>query len=221
MRLFLATAAFGVLAFGQQHVTLKASDGGVIQADLYGAGPRGLVLAHGGRFNKESWAPQARVLAQKGFRVLALDFRGYGQSHGPGDGDFFQAPFHLDALAAIRHLRDTGATSVSLMGGSFGGNTLATAAEDPAAGAIDRIVLLAGGAGAHPERLRGRKLLIIARNDANDDGPRLPRLRPDWEKVPEPKRLVIVDGSAHAQFLFGTDQAERVLHEIVAFLTEP
>src|SRR5271170_7455093 len=102
-------------------VSFPTEDGGMVFADLYGGGDRGVVLAHGGRFNKESWAPQARQLAAAGFRVLAIDFRGYGKSHGPGDKDFDSAPFQLDVLAAVRYLRDAGAKSVSVMGGSFGG----------------------------------------------------------------------------------------------------
>ena len=67
-------------------VSFKSPDGGMICADLYGEGERGVVLAHGGRFNKESWGPQARTLESAGFRVLAIDFRGYGKSDGSGTG---------------------------------------------------------------------------------------------------------------------------------------
>ena len=74
-------------AYAQKTVSFSTGDGGVIYADLYGQGERAVVLAHGGRFNKESWAKQARILASAGFRVLAIDFRGYGQSRGPGDAD--------------------------------------------------------------------------------------------------------------------------------------
>ena len=52
----------------------------LIYADLYGTGNRGVVLAHGGQFNKESWRDQALALTRAGFRALAIDFRGYGQS---------------------------------------------------------------------------------------------------------------------------------------------
>jgi hypothetical protein len=38
--------------------------------------------------------------------------------------------------------------------------------------------------------------------------------------MPEPKKLIILDGTAHAQFLFQTDQGERVIREIVQFLSE-
>src|SRR5215510_1483658 len=60
-----------------EHVRFATQDGGTICADLYGSGERGLVLAHGGRFNKESWEKQARELTRAGFRVLAINFRGY------------------------------------------------------------------------------------------------------------------------------------------------
>jgi pimeloyl-ACP methyl ester carboxylesterase len=93
-------------------LTLPTEDGGTLSADLYGTGERGVVLAHGGRFNKESWEKQARVLEKAGFRVIAFDFRGYGQSKGPGQEDIYTAPLHLDVLAAVRHLRASGAKSV-------------------------------------------------------------------------------------------------------------
>src|SRR4249920_780848 len=66
-----------------ERVHLRTQDGGLIHGDLYGLGDRGVVLAHGGRFNKESWEKQARTLAGAGFRVVAIDFRGYGKSRGP------------------------------------------------------------------------------------------------------------------------------------------
>jgi len=103
--------ARGVAA--QKTISFPTEDGGVVYADIYGEGDRGIVLAHGGRFNKESWEKQAHTLASAGFRVLTLDFRGYGKSRGPGDSAPMNAPLHLDVLAAVRYLRKTGAKSVS------------------------------------------------------------------------------------------------------------
>ena len=214
------TALFlAALASAQDHVSFATEDGGLIYADVYGTGDRSIVLAHGGQFHKESWEKQARVLAANGFRVLAFDFRGFGQSRGPGQSDFDTAPFHLDVLAAVRYLRKSGAKTVSVVGGSFGGFAAADAAIQADPGEIDRVVILAAAPGSQPEKFKVPKLLIIARDDANDGGPRLPRIRAAWEKVPEPKELRILDGSAHAQFLFQTEQGERLMREILRFLS--
>ena len=207
-------------AMAQMHVSFPTQDGGFVYADMYGDGARGVVLAHGGRFNKESWEKQARTLEQAGFRVLAIDFRGYGQSRGPGQSDPMSAPLHFDVLAAVRYLRKTGATTVSVVGGSMGGWAAADATIEAEAGEIDGLVVLGAGAGnGPPEKIKGRKLFIVARNDANADGLRLPGILRQYEKIPEPKRLLILDGSAHAQFLFQTDQGERVMREILQFLS--
>jgi pimeloyl-ACP methyl ester carboxylesterase len=71
------------VAAAQQSISFLADDGGRVCAQLYGEGPHSVVLAHGGRFTKESWRVQADLLASKGFRVLAIDFRGFGCSTGP------------------------------------------------------------------------------------------------------------------------------------------
>jgi pimeloyl-ACP methyl ester carboxylesterase len=202
-------------------IVFPARDGWKIHADLYGAGRRGVVLVHGGRFTKESWAPQARVLVEAGFRVLALDLRGFGQSKdgppalNPGGGS------PLDVLAAVRYLRAHGAKTVSIVGASMGADAAAGASIVARPGEIDRLVLLAGGADEPPEKLKGKKLFLVARDDANDAGPRLPRIRTQFERAKEPKKLVILDGSSHAQFLFGTDQGERLMQEILRFLDGP
>ena len=206
----------------QERVSFPTEDAGLVHADLYGQGDRGIVLAHGGRFNKESWAEQARALAAAGFRVLAIDFRGYGESRGPGDSDPLSEPLHLDVLAAARYLRKAGAKTVSLVGGSMGGAAAADAAAAGEPGEIDRVVLLGSGAGARPEDLRGRKLFIVARDDIGPgDRPRLPGILAQYERVPDPKEMLILEGTAHAQYLFQTDQGERVLREILRFLTDP
>ncbi|WP_263352498.1 alpha/beta hydrolase [Acidicapsa acidisoli] len=205
-------------ALAQQTVSFPTEDGGVIFADMYGSGDRGVVLAHGGRFNKESWKPQAERLTAAGFRVLAIDFRGYGMSHGPGDKDFFHAPFQFDVLAAVRYLRAAGAKSVSVVGGSFGGSAAGDASIASRPGEIERIVMLGGAPNGPAEKLKSASLFIVARDDANDDGLRLPGIRRQFETAPEPKRLIVLDGSAHAQFLFQTDLAGRVMQEILDFL---
>jgi type 1 glutamine amidotransferase/dienelactone hydrolase len=203
-------------------VSFPTPDGGVVHAELYGRGDRGVVLAHGARFNKESWEKQAHVLAKAGFLVLAIDFRGYGQSRGPGQSQPLAAPLHLDVLAAVRYLHKTGAKAVSVIGASMGGGAAADASAEAKPGEIDRLVLLGSGAGQKPEKMKGRKLFITSRDDLGPgDQPRLPRIREQYEKAPGPKELVILEGAAHAQYIFATDQGERLTHEILRFLSAP
>ncbi|HWZ79788.1 MAG TPA: alpha/beta fold hydrolase [Candidatus Sulfotelmatobacter sp.] len=206
-------------AAAQKTVSFTTEDGGLVYADVYGEGDRGVVLAHGGRFNKESWAKQARTLTAAGFRVLALDFRGYGKSRGPGDSDPMGAPLQLDVLAAVRYLRKTGAKSVSVVGGSMGGGAAGDASITSQPGEIDRVVFLGAAPNRPADKLKSATLFIVARDDASGDGPRLPGIKAQYEKAPQPKGLIILDGSAHAQFLFQTDQADRVMREILRFLS--
>ena len=174
--------------------------------------------ADGGQFTKESWQPQAQRLSKEGYRVVAFDFRGFGKSHGPGDSDVDTAPMQLDVLAAVRYLRSNGAKTVVVIGGSFGGGAAADASIASQPGEIDRLILLAAEGNGPAERIKAPLLEIVARDDANHDGPRLPHIRVWFDKVPQPKELIVLDGSAHAQFLFQTEQAERVMAEILTFL---
>jgi len=42
----------------------------------------------------------------------------------------------------------------------------------------------------------------------------------EYDRAAEPKQLIVLDGDAHAQYLFATDQRERVMREILAFLSK-
>lgn len=215
----LAALLLTLPAAAQTTVSFPTEDGGVIFADLYGTGDKAVVLAHGGQFNKESWAPQAKALVAAGFQVLAIDFRGYGKSHGPGDSDPMDAPLHLDVLAAVRYLRKNDAKIVSIIGGSMGGSAAGDASIASQPGEIDRLVLLGAAPNGPADKLKSPVLYIVARDDASADGPRLPGIRKQYEKSPQPKKLIVLDGSAHAQFLFQTDQAQRAMQEILGFLS--
>jgi alpha-beta hydrolase superfamily lysophospholipase len=174
-----------------------------------------VVLAHGARFDKASWGLQAEVMAKAGFCVLAIDFRGYGQSRGgdksaPGNGEKYE-----DILAAVQYLRENGAKTVSVVGASMGGGAAANALIYARPGEIDRVILLAPVPVAEPERLSGPKLFVVSRGDAL-----AAKVQGQFEKAPEPKELMILEGSAHAQFLFQTDQGDRLMNKMLEFLSE-
>jgi hypothetical protein len=50
LRVLLATLFMARLAAAQELVSFLTQDVGVVYADMYGKGERGVVLAHGGRF---------------------------------------------------------------------------------------------------------------------------------------------------------------------------
>jgi dienelactone hydrolase len=225
LRYFLAICItfFTSHAFGQRLVKFPLQDSPVeIQADLYGSGTRGVILAHGGRFHKESWEKQAQTLADSGFLVLAIRFRGdVFNPDGSPSSVGSTTDNAADVLAAVSYLHRIGVKTVSAVGASMGGDAVGEADAKSSPGNISRIVLLGSSGGDAPEKLSGRKLFIVARNDRSGSGLRLPEISSNYEKAPRPKKLVILEGSAHAQYLFDTDQGPRLLNEIVRFLSGP
>jgi len=208
-------------AFAQRPVTIAVpNQSEPVHGDLYGDGNRGLVLAHGGRFNKESWKDQAQIFAQTGFTVLAINFRGDTVNmDGRPSANGSDADNAADVLASARYLHALGMQSVSAIGASLGGDAVGEADAQSQPGEFDRVVFLASDGGDHPEKLTGRKLYIVARHDTSGEGLRLPAIRGHFARAPEPKKLVIVKGAAHAQYLFGTREGPAVIAAIVSFLS--
>ncbi len=103
----------------------------------------------------------------------------------------------------------------------MGGGAGADATIEAAPGEIERLVVLGGAAGnSPPEKIKGRKLFIVTRDDTSGSGLRLPGILAKYKKIPQPKKMVLLEGSAHAQFMFDTELSERVMSEILRFLSE-
>jgi pimeloyl-ACP methyl ester carboxylesterase len=210
----LGAATITTLACGAgpqpREVRFRTADGGTVVADLYAAsGSDAVVLAHGAAFDKASWAPLAVWLAGRGHQVLAIDFRGYGGSTAGAD----RRGLFEDVLAAVRHLRSRGVAHVAVLGASMGAGAAADAAVRAAPGEIDRLILLSPVAIADPEHLRGPVLFIASREE-----PMAAQVTEQYQRVPEPKRLVLLPGAAHAQHIFTSGQAERLRTTIAEFL---
>jgi pimeloyl-ACP methyl ester carboxylesterase len=217
------TLPFDPPLHAQTPISIHAADGGVVVADLYGSGQHAVVLAHGGRFDRTSWRELAHLLAKRGFRVVAIDFRAAVEARKGHEPPCLYDEHCLarDVLAALTYLRQSGSWNVALVGASLGGGAVAQASVEARPHTISKLVLLAHMPIEHPEKMQGRKLFIVARNDlGSGDVPRLPEIRSQYDKAPGPKKLVVLEGSAHAQFLFATDQGERLTNEIVQFLEQ-
>jgi len=44
-------------------------------------------------------------------------------------------------------------------------------------------------------------------------------VRDQYRRAPEPKRLILLEGSAHAQNIFATEQAQTLSDDILRFLS--
>jgi len=213
-------------AHAQVLVSFPAPDGEPIVADLYtsraAAGDRAVVLAHGGQYDKSGWRKQALIMADAGYRVLAIDFRGADalRRGAPSRCGYNESCLATDIVAAARYLRADGIQTVDVVGASMGAGAAAEAAIQATPGEIHRIVLIANPI-ERAELLRVPTLFIVARGDLGDaDVPRLPAVRASYDKAPvKEKKLVVVEGTAHAQALFETQQSDRVMREILTFLT--
>jgi alpha-beta hydrolase superfamily lysophospholipase len=75
------------------------------------------------------------------------------------------------------------------------------------------VILLSPAPITDPEHL-GVPVLFIA----SQDEPMVARVTEQYRRAPEPKRLVLLPGSAHAQHIFATAPAEHLRTTIAGFL---
>jgi pimeloyl-ACP methyl ester carboxylesterase len=89
--------------------------------------PRGdVLLLHGGGQTRHAWKNTARRVAESGWRTIALDARGHGESGWASDGDY-----SLDALARdLRTVAETLDVKPVIVGASMGGQTAIIAEGD-------------------------------------------------------------------------------------------
>lgn len=95
-----------------------SADGLILAADTLGPpdGPE-VLLAHGGGQTRHSWSGAARDLAARGWRVVALDLRGHGDSQWSPQGDYRLERFAEDLVCVANQLGGKPA----LVGASLGG----------------------------------------------------------------------------------------------------
>jgi pimeloyl-ACP methyl ester carboxylesterase len=100
-------------------VKVGSENGGAVELHYedYGTG-RPVVLIHGWPLSGRAWEPQVPALVEAGFRVVAYDRRGFGQSSQPYGGyDYDTFTSDLDALMRHLDLRDAALVGFSMGGG--------------------------------------------------------------------------------------------------------
>jgi pimeloyl-ACP methyl ester carboxylesterase len=116
------------LAEGTRQVRFADVHGTRLSGVEVGSGRVGIVLSHQDPGNVCDWLPWARetVLGNAGYRLLCLDFAGYGNSASAADGDTRDR----NIVAAAGFLRAEGVATVLLMGASMGANAVLVAATE-------------------------------------------------------------------------------------------
>ena len=173
-------------------------DTDVGEALLWGDGDSGVVLAHGAAFDAESWTDQATQIAAEGTTVVAVE-------------DI--SPEGIEA--AMTYLKDErGIAGVALIGASAGADgILDLVSQQP--DLPDQLIVLSpnsvvDGLGVSP------KLFIASEDEPVAD------VSTEMADTAEgdDNEAIILPGSAHAQNIFDTDQAEPTMTAILDRLNE-
>ena len=108
---------------------LPGCDGVTLAADVWGEpGRPSVILLHGGGQTRHAWKNTGATLARHGFRTVAFDARGHGESDWAGNGGYGVDAMVEDLQQVIVGL---GLERPALVGASMGGGTsLAAIGED-------------------------------------------------------------------------------------------
>jgi pimeloyl-ACP methyl ester carboxylesterase len=102
------------------------------------AAPPTILMLHGGGQNRHSWKNTGQLLADQGFRVVAIDTRGHGDSDRAPEADYALESLTGDVL----HVMDEIGTPVVLIGASMGGLTGIMVADEAGPKRVTKLVLV-------------------------------------------------------------------------------
>jgi esterase/lipase len=201
-----------------QSAFVTTEDGLVLRGRYYAGGltTHSIILAHAYDSSQSSWGALKDSLVARGYAVLALDFRGHGDSPGkkePGIAD-------ADLTAAYRYLRRSSNNQgkIFLIGASLGGTaSLKVAAREETQGviALSAPTSIRGlDAGSDVPRIAEAKLFIAAQGD----GRYASDAQAMFDSAREPRQIQLVSGSAHGTDLLKGANADRVRSLIFDFL---
>lgn len=206
---------------GASPISLRAADGARLRGLLLGSGTRlGLVLGHQVGSNSCEWYEQATTFVAAGYRVLAIDFRGFGSS--PVPARLSTEALDSDVAGGAAELRRRGAKRVVAIGSSLGGTAVVVAAADRGSRLDGAVALSAPEAFYGMDALRAAKRLSIPVRflAARLDG-RFPDAARALAKAArsKDKALLILPGGAHGTSLLeNTLSARRARAFVLGFL---
>ncbi len=208
-------------AIPAEEVRLTTEDGVELAATLFGTGDVAVLLLHmgSGGATQQSWQPFARLIAERGYAALTVDFRGRGDSRGRLETNLLL----YDARAAFDFLYSRGYRRFVCMGASMGGTAcLRLALDVELEGVVVLASIMTNGAPTEVSEsdlatLPMPKLFVYGAWDS-------PLVASDMKKMheacPQPKELVIYSQSAHGTALFDTPDGDELRQELLEFLEE-
>ena len=198
-------------------IDLKSPDGIALKASYFSPGRPGpgLLLLHACNRDRSSWNDLAAAAAARGFHVLALDFRGYGQSGGTRSEDPQQQqwiaerewPGDIDAAYVwLTSQQGVDKTRMGAAGASCGVNpSLQLARRHPE---VRTVVLLSGGIAANGrELLRDSAWMPIFGAASHGDGGAVETMRwaMGWSRNPSNK-FVEYQAAGHGTDMFAVEK---------------
>lgn len=205
---------------GPWQITFDTADHVTLGGTLYGDGKVALVLAPTYPGGQDGWTAFAKAAFEKGYRVLTIDFEGYGASKGSPS----PANTPADIAAAITFLKGHGAEKIILAGAGLGGSAAILAANKD--GDIQGVALISASRGVEGLQvadgdlaaLKTPSLWLAARNDLTQNVEEM-----SAKAGSAKKDIWIYEGSSlHGTYIFdgadGPDMQRRLL-EFVAAVT--
>jgi len=123
-------------------VRVPTTDGGEISATVAGdVDSRTFVLVHGWTNDRRIWAPVARLLVERGHRVVLYDQRGHGSSRAGDDGLTIEA-LGDDMAAVLEHLDARDAVVAGHSMGGMAAQAFAIGHPDVLAGRVAAVALV-------------------------------------------------------------------------------
>ncbi len=173
-----------------------------------------------GGADRDAWGEVPALLQAQGYAVLTFDFRGHGQSEGKLDPPNAATDVET-ALAFLRSHPQVDAEHVALLGASMGGlASVIVAASDPGVHSVVVVSASPDAAGQNAGQVVGQisPRPFLAFGCDNDPLTRLERVRQLHAAAGPPKRLVILECSAHANDILSTDSAPVLQKELLSWL---
>ena len=206
-------------------ITFPSTDGVTLAGRSFGPenARAGVVLAHMFPSDQSAWFDFADRLADRGYRVLTFDFRGYcpGGTAGCSEGEKQIPAIWQDVEGAIARIRSDGVTHVGLVGASMGGTASLIAASMEGSD-VDAIVTLSApisfeGLEIRPDELAqvsAAKLFIAGHADVTA----AQAVETLYEQTIQPKRPEILTTDDHGTDILTGNQAGIASTEIMNWL---